>query len=84
MLFAVVQPSTECNEAELKRLFGSNNKVIEKKDCDKVKFKGFIEGENLTECKSKIEQLNKKQDTPLRLYGLPFSNKGEIIYLRRN
>jgi len=79
MLFAVVQARTENNEIELKEV-----SIISRKDSNKVRFKGFIEGETVSECKSKIKKLNSNNGMNYKLYGQPFTQKGQMIYLRRN
>ena len=87
MLYAVVLPSTEYNELELninKQGREEINSIISKKDCDKVLFKGFIEGKNITECKNKLIKLNAIHKLKYRLYGEPFTRRGNIIHIRRN
>ena len=87
MLFAVVLPSTESYEKEL----NINNKgreevnsIIKRKDCDKVIFKGFIEGKTLDDCKNKVIKLSSETGQRYRLYGSPFTRRGNLIYMKRN
>jgi hypothetical protein len=84
MLFGVVLPRTERFESEL----NINSKgrtdmdsIISTKDCEKVKFYGFIEGKGIEDCRNKLIKLNKKNNTRLRLYGIPFTRSGNPIGL---
>ena len=82
MLFGVVQSSTEKFEVELNindKGREDINGIIDKRHYEKVKFKGFIEGKTIEDCRNKVIKLNARLEKHYRLYGVPFTRKGDIL-----